>query len=83
LTYKEGVYHRTGDGFKFQGNHVVKVIGWDSNPDGSSYWIIENSWGSDWGENGYGKIQAGETMLDFYGIGMATFPYTMAEYYAQ
>lgn len=50
LTYKEGTYHRTGEAFKFQGNHVVKVLGWDSSPDGSSYWIIENMWGSDWGE---------------------------------
>lgn len=84
LTYKEGVYHRTSEAFKFQGNHVVKIVGWDRNPDGSLHWIIENSWGADWGEEGFGRIMGnGETHLDFYGIGMATYPYTMATYQAQ
>jgi C1A family cysteine protease len=29
LTYKEGLYHRTDDSFKFNGQHVVKIVGWD------------------------------------------------------
>lgn len=28
LTYKEGVYHRSEDSFKFNGAHVVKIVGW-------------------------------------------------------
>jgi C1A family cysteine protease len=51
LTYKEGLYHRTEDSFKFNGQHVVKIIGWEKNSEGSDYWIIENVWGEDWGEN--------------------------------
>jgi len=63
---------------------VVKILGWDSSPDGSGFWIIENSWGPDWGENGFAQVQSGgETMLDYYAIGFATYPYTMADYYAQ
>jgi len=28
LAYKEGTYHRTDSAFKFNGNHVVKIVGW-------------------------------------------------------
>jgi cathepsin B len=83
LTYKEGIYHRTEDAFRFNGQHVVKIVGWDKQGDGQEFWIIENSWGEDWGENGYARILASDksTQLDFFGIGAAAYPYTMAEYY--
>jgi C1A family cysteine protease len=29
----------------------VKIIGWDVK-EGKNCWLIENSWGEDWGENG-------------------------------
>ena len=84
LTYKEGVYHRTEDAFKFNGQHVVKIVGWDRQGDGAEFWLVENTWGEDWGENGVVRVLASDksTQLDFYGIGVAVYPYTMAEYYA-
>ena len=84
LTYKEGLYHRTDDSFKFNGQHVVKIVGWDRQGEGADYWIVENSWGADWGENGYVKVLASDksSQLDFYAIGVAVYPYSMAEYYA-
>ncbi|KIH67755.1 papain family cysteine protease [Ancylostoma duodenale] len=33
------------------GGHVVKIIGWGSEND-VPYWIMANSWNTDWGENG-------------------------------
>jgi len=84
LTYKEGIYHRTEDAFKFNGQHIVKMVGWERNNDGNEYWIIENVWGEDWGEKGYARIngQDKSTMIDFFAIGVATYPMTMAEYYS-
>jgi len=38
--------------------HAVKIIGWGM-MEGKSYWLIENSWGEDWGEHGYAKVVAG------------------------
>ena len=75
LTYSEGVYSRTQDAFRFNGNHVVKMVGWEPTPDGGSAWIIENTWGADWGEKGYARVASqGETSLDFYAISLAIHP---------
>jgi len=46
------------------GNHAVCVVGWDDTfpaanfgekhqPPGDGAWIVKNSWGEDWGTNGY------------------------------
>lgn len=37
--------------------HAVKIIGWGS-ADGKPYWLIQNSWGEDWGEGGYARVAA-------------------------
>ena len=36
-------------------NHVVVVVGFGIDPAGN-YWIVQNSWGKSWGENGYIRI---------------------------
>lgn len=84
LTYKEGIYHRSEDAFKFNGQHIVKIVGWDKQGDGNDFWIVENTFGEDWGENGTVRVLASDksTMLDFIAVGVAAYPYTLAEYYA-
>lgn len=84
LAYKEGTYHRTPEAFKFNGYHIVKIVGWSQSMDGSVEWIIENTWGKDWGEKGYGKMLSGkgEVQIDMYGLGMSVIPYTVYDYYS-
>ncbi len=33
------------------GGHAVKMIGWGEE-NGTPYWLIANSWNSDWGDHG-------------------------------
>eukprot|EP00831_Metopus_contortus_P023551 TRINITY_DN20750_c0_g1_i1.p1 TRINITY_DN20750_c0_g1~~TRINITY_DN20750_c0_g1_i1.p1 ORF type:complete len:102 (-),score=13.19 TRINITY_DN20750_c0_g1_i1:93-398(-) len=52
LTYKSGFYEALQPSrFELEMEHVVKVIGWSENK-GKTCWQIQNSWGTDWGENG-------------------------------
>ena len=84
LTYSSGLYHRTDDAFKFNGQHIVKILGWEKQGDGQEYWIVQNTFGEDWGEGGYVRVLASDksTQLDFFAIGVAVYPYTMQQYYA-
>jgi C1A family cysteine protease len=38
-------------------NHAVEYVGWGTTSSGVNYWIIKNSWGPLWGENGFMKLE--------------------------
>ncbi|KAG8223840.1 hypothetical protein J437_LFUL007861 [Ladona fulva] len=53
ITYSHGVYmHITG---RFLGDHAIKIIGWGEE-NNVPYWLCANSWGVNWGINGFFKI---------------------------
>jgi len=62
LLYKKGVYkHTTGEEL---GGHAVRMLGWgvDTNENTGKevkYWLLANSWNTDWGDNGFFKIIRG------------------------
>jgi cathepsin B len=56
--YKSGIYKQT-TGSK-QGGHAILLLGWGVE-NGVSYWIVQNSWGAEWGDNGVFKIDMSDT----------------------
>ena len=42
------------EGIKYT-NHVVALVG-IKEVEGTLSWVIQNSWGTDWGDNGFGYI---------------------------
>ena len=41
-------------------DHAVQLVGYGENEEEGKYWIVRNSWGESWGENGYIRIQRDE-----------------------
>ncbi|MBF0318482.1 MAG: hypothetical protein HQL01_01580 [Nitrospirae bacterium] len=60
LHYKSGIYSRVSSA-TMEGGHYVLVVGY--NNDGQ-YFIVKNSWGTDWGESGFFRI-AYDMVWDF------------------
>lgn len=57
--YIRGIYqHRWGE---IIAPHYVTIVGYNDNP---GYWIIKNSWGESWGNNGWFKIKYGECSIE-------------------
>lgn len=63
--YSSGIYENTDTDcdaspcYYETTDHVISLIGWDDSPPegGGGVWILRNSWGSSWGENGYMRIR--------------------------
>ena len=61
--YQGGIF--SGCSSTAEPDHAVVVVGY-GNQDGVDFWLVKNSWGSSWGENGYIRVKRGVKMC---GIG--------------
>jgi C1A family cysteine protease len=60
FAYNGGVYSGS-DCSNTRTNHAVNPIGWGTTEDGTKFWIIRNSWGANWGEDGYFRMAKVDT----------------------
>lgn len=44
-------------------NHVVTVVGWGADA-GGMFWIVRNTWGEFWGEQGFARIRQGSLGIE-------------------
>jgi Tol biopolymer transport system component len=77
--YKEGVYVYDGISPE-QGGHWVVIVGWKNDPEvnNGGYWICRNSWGDNWGKNGYFNIAYGECGIDDFWFVYGVFLFSAA-----
>ncbi|XP_076329805.1 putative peptidase C1-like protein F26E4.3 [Tachypleus tridentatus] len=70
FSYASGIYQKLPQVHSkppLQGWHSVRIIGWGvdrSQGRKKKYWLCANSWGRDWGENGYFRIVRGQNECD-------------------
>ena len=86
MLYKSGIYHSIDDStWKKQGlnkpewqkvDHSVLLVGWGEDVNlKEKYWILQNTWGPKWDENGYFKIKRGVDELGIESICESGTPY--------
>ncbi|XP_067842427.1 dipeptidyl peptidase 1 [Heptranchias perlo] len=79
MYYHEGIYRHTGLRDPFNPfeitNHAVLLVGYGSDPQTKeNYWIVKNSWGTAWGEDGYFRILRGSDECAIESIAIAATP---------
>jgi len=49
-------------------NHALVVVGYGTDTQGRDYWLLKNSWGQQWGQGGYMRMQRGHGMCGISGF---------------
>ena len=59
FSYKSGIYKNVIG--NCVGGHCVTIVGYNDNP---GYWVCKNSWGKNWGEEGFFRIAYNQCAID-------------------
>jgi len=59
-SYSGGVLTQCGTSV----DHCVQLVGYANYGESGAYWVVRNSWGEDWGEQGFIWIAIGEDLCD-------------------
>jgi cathepsin C len=75
--YSDGIFHtkyKYPDQDHFERvNHAVLITGFGEE-NGMKYWKVKNSWGRDWGEKGFFRMQRGVDNLNIEHMSVAVYP---------
>ncbi|XP_069485151.1 cathepsin S-like [Ambystoma mexicanum] len=67
FSYREGIYD---DECAAHPNHAIIIVGYGTE-DHEDYWIIKNSWGPQWGNEGYAKVRRNANVCAISDMGAA------------
>ena len=72
--YTSGVYSPGGQNCNAENpDHAVNLVGYGTDPDTNlPYWIVQNQWGDQWGQNGFIWIAADKPNNCFVSTGALT-----------
>ncbi|NIM99959.1 MAG: hypothetical protein GTO24_18360 [candidate division Zixibacteria bacterium] len=70
MTVYNDFFSYTGGCYEHEGldpcNHAVLIVGWDDDYcDGDGAWIVKNSWGPGWGEDGFFRIKYNSCLIGY------------------
>jgi len=71
------IYTVKGESGKATLGHAIRLVGWGEEQQGGrlvKYWIAANSWGADWGDQGYFKVERFLSGIDLEKNTMALIP---------
>ncbi len=63
LLYEKGVFNEKHYG---EGSHILVIVGWDDAKGADGAWLVKNSYGKEWGEDGFGWFEYGANSIGLF-----------------
>jgi len=61
--YDQGIYDGCSYDQNIELDHAVQLVGYGTDDQLGDYWLVRNSWGTSWGENGYIRLKRENTIM--------------------